>query len=384
MTASAPPYWRLSSFYFCYFATLGAWLPYWSLYLDERGHGPRVIGILLAATLLTKIIAPALWGWLADRSGSHLRVVRLGGLIACACFLPLLFEDALPWLFAVLVLTAFFWNAVLPQFEVVTLSHLRGSPQRYSLVRLWGSVGFIVAVGGLGLLFSWVSIRFLPLVLALLLGSIWLSSLSLPPSPPGPQEYSRRSLLTELLRPATLLFFAAAFLIQLSHGPYYTFYSILLESHGYTRSAIGALWGLGVGAEIVLFLVLPRFMGRIDVHLLLLAAALLTALRWAVIAFAAGALVPLAAAQLLHAASFGLFHAAAIERVRSSFHGGLQGRGQALYSALSFGAGGAVGAWGSGWLWMPAGQGVFLIAAGCALLAALLSALLFSMRRCVA
>ncbi len=380
MTVS-PPYWRLSGFYFCYFATLGAWLPYWSLYLDEQGHPPKVIGILLAVTLLTKVVAPWLWGWLADRGGGYLRFVRFGGLMAWVSFLLIFLSDSLGWLLAVLALTAFFWNAVLPQFEVFTLSHLRDRPERYSLVRLWGSVGFIAAVGLLGLFFSAVSIRFLPWVLVLLLGAIWFSSLLLPPSPPRPRQESRRSLATELLRPATLAFLAAAFLIQLSHGPYYTFYSILLEDRGHTRPLIGMLWALGVGSEVLLFLALPRFLGRIDVRLLLFVSALLTALRWAIIAFSAGSLPLLIAAQLLHAASFGAFHAASIERVRSSFRGGLEGRGQALYSALSFGAGGALGAWGSGWLWTPGGQGVFLAAAGCGLLASCLLALLFLGRR---
>ncbi|MCG7946441.1 MAG: MFS transporter, partial [Candidatus Thiodiazotropha taylori] len=34
------PYWRLSGFYFFYFASLGALLPFWGLYLQDRGYSP--------------------------------------------------------------------------------------------------------------------------------------------------------------------------------------------------------------------------------------------------------------------------------------------------------------------------------------------------------
>ena len=70
------PYWRLSGFYFFYFATLGGLIPYWGLYLKDLGFGPSEVGELLAIVAGTKIIAPNLWGWLADRYRLRMRVVR--------------------------------------------------------------------------------------------------------------------------------------------------------------------------------------------------------------------------------------------------------------------------------------------------------------------
>lgn len=49
--------------------------------------------------------------------------------------------------------------------------------------------------------------------------------------------------------------------MQLAHGPYYTFFSIHLETLGYSRSFIGLMWALGVVAEILLFLVMARLLG---------------------------------------------------------------------------------------------------------------------------
>ena len=145
------------------------------------------------------------------------------------------------------------------------------------------------------------------------------------------------------------------FLMQASHGPYYTFYSIYLQDHGYTRSAIGQLWALGVIAEIAVFLVMPRLVPRFGLRALLLSSLSLAVLRWLLIAYFVDSAWILIIAQLLHAATFGVYHGAAIQLIHRYFRGRHQGRGQALYSSLSFGAGGAVGALYSGYTWAVGG-----------------------------
>jgi PPP family 3-phenylpropionic acid transporter len=90
------------------------------------------------------------------------------------------------------------------------------------------------------------------------------------------------------------------------------------------------------------------------------------------IGFGTASVGVLVLAQCLHAATFGSFHAASMEFVRRHFGHAGQGQGQALYSAVSFGAGGALGALGSGWLWDRSQHLVFGIAALAALLGAVL------------
>jgi MFS family permease len=139
-------YWRLSSFYFCYFALLGAWAPFWGPYLQDQGFNSVDIGYLAAIIYITKVFSPSIWSYLADKTGQHLHIVRLGSLLAFFCFL-FIFLGSSFWLLA-LVVTAysFFWNAVLAQFEVITITHLAGRYHSYSRIRLWGSIGFIAAV----------------------------------------------------------------------------------------------------------------------------------------------------------------------------------------------------------------------------------------------
>lgn len=363
VTPQSLPYWRLSSFYFFYFAVVGAMIPYWGVYLKSLGYSSQDVGIISAIILGTRIIAPNFWGWLADKTQQRLRIIRQGSALACVFFAGVLINQHYSWLVLVISLYTFFWHAVLPQFEVITLSYLGNQYQRYGQIRLWGSLGFMAAVVGLGLLFDFLPIRFLPIAILSFLMLIWLSSLSLKAVPVQKTHESSQGFLSLVFQPAIICFLLASFLLQLSHGPYYTFYSLYLQEHyNYSSTATGLLWALGVLAEVAIFLVMPKIMHRFDVRSLLLATFLITAFRWYLIGYCANWLWVLLFAQLLHAVSFGIAHSASIEIVRTQFKGAHQGQGQALYSSLSFGAGGAVGALIGGLLWDHSASLTFLVA----------------------
>ncbi|MGB5338160.1 MAG: MFS transporter [Gammaproteobacteria bacterium] len=368
-------YWRLSGFYLFYFASLGALVPYWSLYLKSLDFSVAEIGELIAILMATKIVAPNVWGWIADHTGQRMVIVRVASLFAVIAFAGVFAGSGFWWLALVMTLFSFFWNAALPQFEAITMNHLGSSTHRYSSIRLWGSVGFIVAVVLLGFLLDRSGPAVLPAVLVALLVLIWLSSLAVPESAAGHLPLDQEPIRAVLKRPFVLSLFAVCFLIQLSHGPYYAFFSIYLEGYGYSTATIGWLWALGVVAEIGVFLLMPRLLPRYGARNLLLTAVWLTALRWLLIGGLADHPAVIICAQALHAASFGLYHAVAIYLVHTLFVGVHQGRGQALYSSLSFGAGGAVGSLASGYLWTGTGpQSMYLLAAAASLGALLIIA----------
>ncbi|MAK44161.1 MAG: MFS transporter [Spongiibacter sp.] len=368
------PYWRLSAFYFFYFALLGTWLPYWSLYLKSLGYSSGEIGILSALVMVTKVLAPNLWGYLADRYDCRTRIIRLGALLAVIAFGGVYFRQDFYWLAAVVVGYSFFWNAVLSQFDVLTLSHLSGQHGRYSLIRLWGSIGFIAAVLAVGAWLDHHPIVHLLYIITALLSAIWLGSLLVAENPEGLTRGDRSpgSLMRILKQPAVIAFFATSFLLQFSHGPYYTFFSIHLEAQGYSKSATGMLWSLGVFAEVLLFMGMHRLLERFSLRQILIASLALTALRWWLIAEFVESVVILVFAQCLHAASFGSAHAAAVETIRRFFTAH-HGQGMALYSGLSFGAGGALGAVLSGYAWDISPAQCFWVASGAAALAAIIA-----------
>jgi PPP family 3-phenylpropionic acid transporter len=357
------PYWRLSGFYFFYFAFVGALSPYLSLYLSDIGLTAHAIGAVNGVLLGTKIIAPNFWGWLCDRTGKRLKIIGIGSFIAMLFFSGLfIWETFLPILI-VTFLYSFFWNAVLSQFDTVTIQYLHEDSHRYSQVRVWGSIGFIFAVVILGWIFDYLSISYLiPICWALLL-LIWLNTTVLS-EPPGRIVKQTHVHWLELLKQKHVIaFFVSAFLLQFSFGAYYSFFSLHLEAYDYSRSSIGMLWGLGVLAEVILFMFIHRVISKFNVTIILFWSLLLTGIRWLLIAFFAESIVIIVCAQIIHALSFGAAHAGSIELIRRFFQGPHAGQGQALYSSIGFGAGGALGAVVSGYLWSVSAQLLFVVSA---------------------
>ena len=359
-------FWPLSQFYFFYFASLGALVPFWSVYLKSLGFSPLQIGQLMATLALTKIVAPYLWGWIADRTGYHIRIVQLTSLLALLCFLPLLWLDRYWGVMLAMIAFSFFWNAALPQFEVVTLARLGDQKNRYSRIRLWGSLGFIVTVSLLGAMLQRIGIDALPMVLLALFLLIWLSSLPVQEHRAAASDTGH--ILQVLKRPAVIALLLSCFLMQASHGPYYTFYSLYMEGFGYSRGSIGLLWALGVLSEVMLFWFMHNLFERRAASFWLSLALALAGLRWLMMALFPDVLPLVLLAQTLHAASFGMYHASAIHLI-DDFFPRHRGRGQALYAAVSFGAGGAVGSLYAGSLWESVSPMAAFLAAALAALA---------------
>ncbi|WP_443190474.1 MFS transporter [Pseudomonas indica] len=368
---TALPYWRLSGFYFFYFCLLGATAPFLALYFAHLGFPSARIGELVAIPMLMRCLAPNLWGWLGDYTGRRLAIVRLGAVCTLFSFALILIDKSYAWLALIMALHAFFWHAILPQFEVITLAHLQDQASRYSQIRLWGSIGFIFTVVGLGKLFDWVSLDAYPLAILLIMAGIVAGSGWIPNAQPQTSEDrpDRGGFFRQLRQPGVLAFYLCVGLMQLSHGPYYTFLTIHLEALGYSRGVIGLLWALGVVAEVLLFIVMARVLCYFSLRQVLAASFLLAALRWLLLGTLADHLSVLLFAQLLHAATFGSFHVAAIHFVQRSFGDRQQGQGQALYATLA-GVGGALGALYSGYSWNSLGPVWTFVIASLAALAA--------------
>lgn len=358
------PYLRLSGFYLFYFATLGVLIPYWSPYLESLGFSIMEIGELTAILAATKVVAPNIWGWWADRRGEHLGIVRFASLASIVAFAGVFLVSGYWWMALVIALFSFFWNASLPQFEAVTLNHLGASVERYSSIRLWGSVGFIVTVAALGPLLEWQGMWLVPVALMVLMAGIWLSSLAVPMVPDPEHDHPHIPLRSVLGRPVVVALLLVAFLNQAAHGTYYTFFTLYLEAFGHDKGVIGMIWALSVGAEVAVFTLMARWIPRFGERNLLLISLLIGALRWLLTALFPHSLELMFLVQMLHAASFGVIHAVSIHMVHDLFRGKLQGRGQALYSSVSFGVGGVVGSLLGGIVWAQLGvEMIFLFSA---------------------
>ncbi|MDR0777612.1 MAG: MFS transporter [Azonexus sp.] len=352
------PYWRLSGYYFFYFAFIGAFSPYFGLYLQSLNFSAWDIGLLMSQMQLMRMFGPNLWGWLADRYGHRTGIIRLAGVIALAGFSAFFWLDRLPGMLLAMALLAFFWSAALPLVEMLTFDHLREERNRYSRIRLWGSVGFIVTVMGAGALLDRVAPSGVLWVCWGILLGILACALVLPETPASPPQREAPPIMAILRQPRVAALMAACFAMSAAHGAFYVFYSIHLAANGYSRTAVGLLWSLGVLAEIGVFLAMGRLARRYSLRAILLACFAAAVLRFLLMGWGVASVGAMVFVQLLHGLTFGAYHASAISAVHAWFPGRAQGRGQALYSSLSFGAGGLLGAlisgqtwddWGAGW-----------------------------------
>jgi len=345
------PYWRLSSFYFFYFALLGCIAPFWALFLSDRGFTPLEIGELMGLFGLVRMIAPNVWGALGDYTGKRMPLLRIGCGVCFVVFSNIYWVDDFFSMACIMVGYGFFWAAVLPQFEVVTLNYLRDRTDDYSKIRIWGSIGFVVVVLLLGWVFDYLSVSYLPAFMLAMLLAIFICSLCVRGIDQMKHGEESEGFLVLLWRPQVLAFLVAAFLIQFSHGAYYTFFSLFLEAQGYSKTMIGFLWALGVMAEVLVFLVVHKLFKHVGYKSVLIASLFLAALRWYFTAHFSDVLWMLMLLQLTHAATFGTMHAVSMHYVHKYFNGPHQGQGQAFFASFTYGAGGALGTYISGLVW---------------------------------
>ena len=359
------PYWRLSSYYFFYFAFLGAFAPYFALYLQSLSFSPWDIGILMSQMQLMRLFGPYFWGVLADRIGKRLAIIRATGVATFLLFSAFFFISRFETILAVLIVFSFFWVAAMPLTETLTFEHLRDKPSGYGRIRIWGSASFILAVLLVGWLLDRFGIRSLIPSIMLMLGLSLIHAFLLPEATRSESQKKTETAtvsIAEILRqPHVRALLIACFCMTAAHGTLNIFYSIFLSDHGYNKSAVGFLWSVGVLAEIIVFFYMSPLLARFSVRSILIASFAAAIVRFALIGLAVDYPIILFFAQLLHGLTFGTYHAASMAAINRWFPGPTRSRGQALYSSAGFGAGGLVGGLVSGWCWETLGGNVSFI-----------------------
>lgn len=366
-------YWRIAGFYFFYYAFIGMFAPYWSLYLKSINFDAVEISILLSVQPVMRMLAPNLWGWLADHTRQRLLVIKIAAMLSAVCYLGVFFTTSFWGMLLVLCLMSFFWSASMPLVEATTMTYLGKHSARYGRLRSWGSIGFIATVVGLGYAFDYIAIAWLLWAGLICEIGILIFSRQIPHTEIVAHHTDTQPIGKIVTQRRVLALLGACFLMSVAHGPYYTFYSIYLVDHGYSKSAIGGLWALGVICEIAVFFVMPWLFARYGYARILLFSFACAVARFLMIGWCVDALVVLLVAQVLHAATFGAYHAASVGLIHQHFQGRHQSKGQALFGSFTYGAGGMIGGLASGPLWQHFGaSAMFSFSALMALLGMLL------------
>jgi len=362
----------ISSQYFLYFAVLGIFLPYFNLYCYHIGFSGFQIGVLSALRSITLALFPLLWGALADRFHIRRPLYIFCNFISTAIWaLFLLTAEFWPML-AITILYGIFYAPIISFLEAVTMEVLGSEKKNYGRIRVWGSVSFIAMVLALGKIIDlWAVNIILGLILA---GSLLLSVISV--RIPGMQARNgRRRCSPEtgtLPRMPVAVFLACAFLMLVSHGAYYGFFSIHLDRLGYGSTFIGIAWALASGAEILVMVQSEKIFSRFSLQNVLFFSFMVAVLRWLIL-FTAQSPAVILASQILHAVTYGTFHMASILYMDRLAPEGTKTLGQAANNAITYGLGLMVGFFVSGYLYEIAGSfDLFLVSALIALAGGLL------------
>jgi MFS transporter, PPP family, 3-phenylpropionic acid transporter len=335
---------HFSLFYFFYYAALGAYSPYIGRWVDSMHFDGYVVGTMLALWYGSRIIGPPVWNALIERSEKPGHWFFTGAVLTLLCFCGFTLTTTKIQLFCVMGLFGFFYNAVMPQFEAMTLAALGANTKDYGRIRVWGSIGFLLIAGSYGRLldqlgnhyFVWLTI---PLLIATVI-TAWA-------------HRDDRHHLSERVRVKFITLWRLAgvpsFLImvqlsQISFGAFYVFYTLHLQAQGHSGTVIGALWAFGVLIEIAMFWFAPSLIARFGVHRLLISCMLISVIRWIIVALFAKNLPLMFLVQSTHAFGFALFHACCMSRMSDYFPGNLGKSGQSLLYGFSSGLGGVIGA----------------------------------------
>jgi len=333
---------------FAYFAYAGLFGTYAPLWFQSLGFSTFAIGVLASVQSATRLFSPYAWGWLADHTGQRTRLLRIAVALALAFAFGYFVSPRYGWIVAVTAALFICTAGVIPISEAA-LAHLvsRGptlDAGRYGRVRVWGSVGFILAVVGSGVLLQWLGVSRFPVLMIVLLALLLVAALRLPVVAEAAHgSDAAPGALSVLREPVVAWFFAGVFLTVLAHTSLYAFFSLYLVSIGYSKSAVGVVWAIGVLAEVAWFWFQGAWLTRLSTHAWLLIAAAVSVVRFAAIAAFGASPVLLVLAQCLHAVTFAAQHSSCIAVINRHFPGRLRGRGQALYTVLGYGASGVVG-----------------------------------------
>jgi len=350
---------RLSALSASIFALIGVYMPFFPVWLEQRGLDGATIGMILAVPIIVRIVVTAPLVGLTERGVDPRILLFIAQACLAGIYLTLLGVSG-PFAIAMVVACAAVAQAPLvPTADLVTTDAVRENPGlSYSSIRLWGSISFLVCSVGAGYVLEVTSADALILalcVLALISASV---ALAVPVGPAIRTTAVRKHARVRLAAPLIWMIAGAA-LIQSSHAALYGFGSILWRGQGFADSAIGFLWAIGVVAEIVLFWLIGRGFGRrIDGAKLMLLGAAGAGLRFAGLAFEPGIVVTLLL-QALHGLSFGAAHLGIMMTLTASAPAGGRGRAQGLFSAaMATAMAGAMVS--SGWLYESLGPLIYL------------------------
>lgn len=319
----------MGSVYFFLFGAIGAMTPFLSLHYRNAGLSATEISVLLSMTPVLLFISQPIFGPLTDRSGHRGRMLSYLFLAAAGAGLLISLGSSFWTLLAAVLLWAFVTGPLVPIADSIALGEVQRTGVAYPLLRLWGSIGFVITTTLLGRLYNRIDLRWAFVFYAGLNLVGFLLARRLPAEGVSPRR-DVWPVLRKLLRNPTLItFLVLSGILQSTQAAHSSFFSLHVENLGGTKAMVGLAWGLAAITEVPVWLVLNRVTRRTGPLPLLAFAAGMYALRWFLISTAPSP-DRLLVYQLLQGLSFAIYLPTAVTLIGEIMPQDLRTSGQAL------------------------------------------------------
>ncbi|MBL0700892.1 MAG: MFS transporter [Desulfosarcina sp.] len=343
----------IGSQYFLYFGVMGISLPYFNLYCYHINLSGFEIGILSAVRSLTMILFPIIWGIVADRFNARRPIYILCNFLSAGIWAFYLYTDNFKVMLLITICYGVFFTPLISFLEAFTMDILAGEKKSYGKIRVWGTISFIIVTTILGVLIDYFPIKII--ILLILAGSLIQALVSTKIPETAIQKSLSGSIFKRNINRRIILFLFCGFLMLMSHGAYYGFFSIHLERLGYGNTFIGITWALASISEMLVMINSDKIFKSFTLEKVLVLSFFAAALRWFIL-YCAESPGLILFSQIFHAITYGTFHMASILYIDLLTDDFNKTFGQAVNNAVSYGLGMMVGFFLSGYLYERAGS----------------------------
>ena len=328
-------FFKISGFFFFYFVVTGVYVIFMPKILQTIGYTSTQIGAIFALAPLMRFFVPFFFLKHFELTPKVFYSALLGAIGAIILFYPTIHHFYLFMLPNMLLGACL--GMILPYVETYAMEHLQ--KERFGRSRLFGSIGFmLIGIVLARQLHEYTNgLHYLLIAIALTaFFAFWLTHNNPLFATPKKSESEPFNFLH-----VTYLWLSI-FLMQVSFGTFYNFFTIYETAHGMSLETTSYLWAFGVMCEIVLFYFQAPLLQRFTLLSLVKLGVFATVLRWFLLFLFPSTLFISYMAQSLHAFSFALHHTAALSLLYTLYAN--KKLAAQFYYGFSFGLGGFVGA----------------------------------------
>lgn len=358
MDKDQPSLTSLKLFNFFIYGTMVIFTGFFQLYLQDIGMSKIEIGSLMAIAPFVSIFANPFWGYWGDRTANIKRVllIMMTGTLLLVHFV---FQaNTYAMIYMAMILFYFFQTPMFSQTNTLILTYIDGTRHKFGSFRLWGSLGWALTAIAAGPVIDQLGSGRISIVFSIMLfvAAIFIFTLPGVQKTTGSATVTLKGLSQLFLNSYFVWFIVLGILVSIPNTANNTFMSLYILELGGTTQTVGLAIFFSSVFEVVIFLVLDRFLKR-KIHVLvgcLTVVSLLFALRWLLMAEASSP-VDVALIQLLHCVTFGGYFYVGVQLTMLFVPKPYRASGQAIYTLSWSGISGVVGGLAGGWMFQNFG-----------------------------